>query len=229
MTRVKICGITSPADALDAVDAGADLIGLVFAAGPRRIDLATAARIRAATADPAASDAAAANAPGARVLRVGVFVDAARSEIEASIEAGGLDLVQLHGMEPPELCRVLPVPVLKTVRVGRDPVDEWLGRYPVAYFLADTHVPGVAGGSGRRFDWELARPWARRRALFLAGGLTPATVGEAIARVAPHGVDVSSGVEASPGTKSASAMRAFVAAVRQADAQRGDRPGGENR
>ncbi|MGD8396502.1 MAG: phosphoribosylanthranilate isomerase [Candidatus Eiseniibacteriota bacterium] len=220
MTRVKICGITGPEDARAAVEAGADLIGLVFAPSPRRIDHATAVRIRTVTRDAPPSGAS-----GVPVLRVGVFVDAGRAEIEAAIEAGGLDLVQLHGSESPALCQTLPVPVVKTVRVGRDPVDDWLDRYPAAYFLADTHVPGVEGGSGRRFDWELARPWARRCALFLAGGLTAMNVGEAIARVAPHGIDVSSGVEQAPGRKSPAAMRALVAAVREADARGAGRQG----
>ncbi len=203
MTLVKICGLTQPADAGFAAEAGADYLGLVFAPSPRRIDLGTASRLR---------DATRGGPP-----RVGVFVDPEPTFLAEAIEAGGLALVQLHGDESPAFCAALELPVIKALRVGRDPVDECLTRYAASYFLADTYSADAAGGTGRSFDWEPARAWARRCRLFLAGGLTPDNVAAAIGQVEPHAVDVSSGVELAPGRKDLSAIGRFVAAVRAAD------------
>jgi phosphoribosylanthranilate isomerase len=208
MTHVKICGIRSVTDARCAIEAGAAFIGLVFAESPRRVDASQARAIRDHT--------------GAEVQRVGVFVDAAAADVEQAIANAGLAYVQFHGAESPRYCAAQPVPVIKAFRVGADPVESILSDYAVAAFLADTHVAGAAGGTGRSFDWRPATAWARRQRLFLAGGLTPENVGHAIRMVRPFAVDVSSGVERAPGVKDPERVRRFVEAVRAADRECGE-------
>jgi len=204
---VKICGITSVEDGLMAVRGGADAIGLVlWPESVRAVDLGTARAI--ATALPPL------------VQRVGVFVNPTRAEVERAIAEVGLDIVQLHGDETPEFCRALPRRVLKAVRVGGGFRAEDALRYEnfAAGVLLDTRAdePGARfGGTGRAFDWTLARAVRENaRCLVLAGGLTPENVGRAVAAVEPDAVDVSSGVESSPGRKDPARVRAFVRAVR---------------
>ena len=203
---VKVCGITSVEDGLAAAEAGADAVGFVFwPPSPRHVDAATARRIGAAL--PAA------------LVRVGVFVDAPRQELTRVAEAAGLDVLQLHGSEPLEALAGLPRRAWKALRVGPGFAPSEVARYAqrAAAILLDTGVEGAPGGTGQAFDWQLARK-ARERAgfLILAGGLTPENLGQAIAAVGPDGVDVSSGVEASPGRKDAAKLRAFLAAARRA-------------
>jgi indole-3-glycerol phosphate synthase/phosphoribosylanthranilate isomerase len=204
---VKICGITSVDDGLLAVRAGADAIGLMlWPESVRAVDLQTAHAI--------------ASALPPLVHRVGVFVNPTRAEVERAIEEIGLDVVQLHGDETPEFCRGLPRRVLKAVRVGAGfQADEAL-RYEnfAAGVLLDSRADDAGahpGGTGRAFDWTLARAVRENaRYLVLAGGLTPENVGRAVAAVAPDAVDVSSGVESAPGRKDPAQVRAFVRAVR---------------
>jgi len=204
---VKICGVTSRDDARLAADAGADAVGLVFWLGsPRCVSFETARGITEALPP--------------FVLRVGVFVDADRETLERGAREAGLDLLQLHGDEAPEALDGLPRRVLKAVRVGPGfaPVEaeRYAGR--AAGLLLDTRGDRAPGGTGRPFDWSLARGLRERCPfLVLAGGLTPETVGEAIRAVHPHGVDVSSGVESSPGRKDPARVRAFVEAARSAE------------
>ncbi len=202
---VKICGITSVGDALMASAAGADAIGLVlWPKSARAVDLATARAI--------------ADALPPFVHRVGVFVDPTRAEVERAIDAVGLDVVQLHGDEPVEFCRGLPRRVVKAVRVGDGFRAADALRYEgvAAGILLDTRGDDMPGGTGRTFDWTLARAVrAGTRTLMLAGGLTPENVAGAVAAVSPDAVDVSSGVEAAPGRKDAARVRAFVRAVRE--------------
>ncbi len=205
---VKICGITSPEDARLATEAGADAVGLVFWPGsPRRVDVETARRIGEALPPS--------------VVRVGVFVDAPREELVRAAEEARLDLLQLHGREPPEALADLPRRVLKAVRVGADfvPQDALVYEGRAAGLLLDTHRTGTPGGTGKTFDWSLVRE-VRKRAAFvvLAGGLRPDNVREALREVRPDGVDVSSGVETAPGRKDAEKVRSFVEAVRSAEA-----------
>jgi len=205
---VKICGITSVEDGLVAAQAGADAVGFVFWPGsPRRVDVDAARRI--------------ARALPPFVLRVGVFVDARREEMARAAEEVGLDLLQLHGHEPPETLAELPRRALKAVGVGEDFAPEQALRYEgcAAGILLDTRGEGaLPGGTGQSFDWTRARS-VRERASFLmlAGGLNPGNVHLALTAVRPDGVDVSSGVEAAPGRKDADKVRAFVAAVREAE------------
>ncbi|HWW91918.1 MAG TPA: phosphoribosylanthranilate isomerase [Vicinamibacteria bacterium] len=204
---VKICGITSPGDARLAVEAGADALGFVFWPGsPRRVDPETARRIGAGLPP--------------FVWRVGVFVDADQETLAATADAAGLDLLQLHGDEPPEAFAGLNRRALKALRVGGGFSPEMARPYEgrAAGLLLDTQEGGAPGGTGRSFDWSRARGLGERVGfLMLAGGLTPENVADAIAVVRPHAVDVSSGVESAPGRKDPRRVRAFVEAVRRAE------------
>jgi phosphoribosylanthranilate isomerase len=205
---VKVCGITSPEDAVAAAEAGADAVGMVFwPRSPRAVSVEQARAI--------------AQALPPFVVRVGVFVDAGRDEMARVAEAAGLDMLQLHGDEPPEGCAGLPRRALKAVRVGAGfaPESALLYEGRVAGLLLDTGGDDAPGGTGRPFDWSLARDVRRRsRFLLLAGGLAPENVRAAIEAVRPHGVDASSRLELSPGRKDDARVRAFVAAVRAAEA-----------
>jgi len=195
--RVKICGVCSVDDALAAVAAGADMIGLnFFRAGKRFVDRERAAEIAAAV-PPA-------------VWRVGVFVNASRDEIESTRRAVGLTAIQLHGDEPPELVRGWPVPVIRAARLtcARD-AEAALDAVAPDYFLAEGVVPGAYGGARALFDWAWASPLPAER-LFLAGGLTPDNVADAVRRLRPFAVDVASGVERAPRVKEPALMAAFV-------------------
>ncbi len=206
-TRIKICGITRREDALAAAAAGADAVGFVFyQKSPRHVAPAAAAAI-------------------ARVLppfvtAVGLFVDAPFGEVERVLAAVPLGLLQFHGDEPPEFCAQFGRPYIKAVRVrpGTD-LLQYAARYPdAAALLLDAYRPGVPGGTGETFDWNLI-PGRIRPAIVLSGGLGPGNVGAGIEAVRPLAVDVSSGVEAAPGIKDAALVRRFAAAVRKMDRQ----------
>ena len=205
--RVKICGITTPEDALAAAEAGADMVGLMFAPGsPRYLPL------------PAAAAVARVLPP--YVLRVGVFVNPDEATVWEAIAACGLGMLQFHGDESPEFCRQFGLMTVKAFRVRDETSLVSLTAYNTDAWLLDAWVPDKHGGTGHTFNWALARQ-ARSlgRPIILAGGLTPENVGQAIREVQPFAVDVSSGVEISPGRKSPERMQAFVAAVRQAAAE----------
>lgn len=211
MTRVKICGLTREDDALQCVEAGADAIGLNFWPGTARcVDVATARRI--------------VDAVGARVLTVGVFVDATEQEIADIRERTGIVCVQLHGQEPPELvARFLPH-AYKALRVkGEASIDE-ARRFPGEHILLDAYVAGQPGGTGHTFNWRLAAAFARERRVTLAGGLHPGNVAEAISAVQPYCVDVASGVELSPGVKDPNAVTAFIRAAQHASVLQSSAP-----
>jgi phosphoribosylanthranilate isomerase len=204
MTRIKVCGITRLEDARVACRLGASAVGFVFwPKSPRYIDPARARAI-ADDLEPF-------------VTPVGVFVDQPKAYVEDVAAAVGLGAVQLHGAETAEYIAGLGRRVIKSVglEAGLDPavVD---ALPPGVVVLLDVHDPVRRGGTGRTVDWKLARAVAARRQSVLAGGLRPENVGLAIARVGPHAVDVSSGVESSPGVKDAGRMRAFFEAVRGA-------------
>lgn len=202
-TRVKFCGITRVEGALDAAALGVDAIGLVFAPGsPRTISTDMAATI-AASVPPF-------------VARVGLFRDATAEEVRAVCRAVPLELLQFHGSEPPDYCRAFGRPYLKAIGMDGDADLELASRdyADAAALLLDAHAPGAAGGTGRAFDWRRARE-ARTR-IVLAGGLTPENVALAIAAAAPYAVDVSSGIESSPGLKDSGKMRRFLDEVRRA-------------
>lgn len=196
--RVKICGITNEADAAAAVEAGADALGFIFYVGsPRFVRPERVAGI-VASLPPF-------------VTPVGVFVDASRDEIRRIAGEAGIKTVQLHGQESPDLCASLSLQTVKAFRVKDEHSLGELPRYQVAAFLLDSWVPGQHGGTGAAFNWELAvRAKDFGTPIILAGGLTPENVDEAVARVAPYGLDVSSGVETAPGQKDHAKVREFV-------------------
>lgn len=196
---VKLCGVRTPADAALCAAAGADEVGIVFAAtSRRRVDLETARAIRAALP--------------ARVALVGVFLAPTAEQLRTAVEAAGLDAVQLHGPLPPGLTGI-DAPRWIRGLAGTLPLPP-LEDLPWTRLLLDSPH---GGGSGRTFDWSLAR--SARRAplqLFVAGGLSPDNVAHAIAQAAPDGVDVASGIEGADGFKDPARVEAFVAAARAA-------------
>ena len=206
MVQVKICGITNLEDALEAVAAGAHAIGFNFyRRSPRFIE-------------PAAVRGIVKQLP-ASLLTVGVFVNEPHPDSVVRIaDEAGVGAVQLHGDESPDYCRALTGRfVIKALRVGAGYIPEQAMRYPVDAILLDAFDASnsaLRGGTGQTFDWALAR---RTRELvpklFLAGGLAPENVSEAVAAVGPYGVDAASGLEFSPGRKDAARMRAFVMAA----------------
>ncbi|TWE09728.1 phosphoribosylanthranilate isomerase [Pseudomonas sp. AG1028] len=202
VVRSKICGITRLEDALAAVAAGADAIGLVFyAPSPRAVTIAQAQAIVAGLPP--------------FVTTVGLFVDMPPREIEGVLAAVPLDLLQFHGDESPADCEALRRPYIKALRVrAGDDVAAQVDAYPGARaVLLDTFVDGVPGGTGQAFDWSLV-PAQLSKPVILAGGLTPGNVAAAIAQVRPYAVDVSGGVEVSKGIKDAHKVKDFVRAVR---------------
>lgn len=202
--RSKICGITRIEDALAAVEAGADAIGLVFyAKSPRAVTVVQAREIVAALPP--------------FVTTVGLFVNASRCELGEILEGVPLDLLQFHGDETPAECAGYHRPWIKALRVRPgDDLEAACQLYAGAQgILLDTFVAGVPGGTGEAFDWSLV-PARLSKPIILAGGLSAANVGEAIARVRPYAVDVSGGVEAAKGIKDPDRIAAFMAAVKAA-------------
>jgi phosphoribosylanthranilate isomerase len=221
VTLVKICGLREPAHAIAAAEAGADFVGLVFAESRRRVTVEQARAIACALGEPltaAGRDARQIEAllRRKRPLVVGVFAGADAETVNRTAEAAGLDLVQLSGDEPWDMCGKFSRPVLKAVKVkdGMSAEEVIADLRPGAVPLLDTHAEGALGGTGMTFDWAVAAEVARRFPIVLAGGLTPENVGEAVRLVHPWAVDVSSGVE-TDGVKDVGKIRAFVAAVRE--------------
>ena len=202
--KVKICGITSTTDALAAVDAGADALGFMFyAPSPRFVKHESAAEIIRELPP--------------FVAKVGVFVDPTEAEVRKAIEECGLDTLQFHGDEPPEFCRRFGLKVIKAFRIRDAESLQAAEAYPTEAWLLDSYVSGQLGGTGARFNWDLATEAARKhRSVILAGGLTPENAAEAVRKVRPYGLDVSSGVESAPGKKDAAKVAAFIAAAKGA-------------
>ena len=206
-TRIKFCGCTSVHDVMLAVETGADAVGMIFAPSPRRI------------AESAAKDIAVALPPF--ITPVGVFVNPSYDDIARAKSIFPDLVVQLGGDETPTFVSSLEGKVIKTVHVLPDgeteeAINERTEHHPRAIILYDTKVDGAAGGTGQPFAWRSVAPIARRRAVIVAGGLTPATVSNCVRTVRPYGVDVRSGIE-SEGRKDMAKMRAFVQAVKDTD------------
>jgi phosphoribosylanthranilate isomerase len=208
MTRVKICGITRPADARRAADLGAWALGMVFwPDSPRQC---------------AIEDAEAIGAELRRRLQLaGVFVNATLDEVASTADRCGLTLVQLHGDEGPAYCREAArrtgCKVMKAVRVRDAAQVRDLQRFHTDFHLLDAYSPRTPGGTGETFAWELAREHGGEPPVVLSGGLTPENVGEAIAAARPVAVDTASGTEAEPGRKDPAKLKAFFRAVEAAD------------
>jgi len=204
-TRVKICGITSVGDGLAAARHGADAIGLIFyPPSPRLVTLERAREITASLP--------------AFVARVAVFVNPAAADVEAVIRACRPDLLQFHGEEAADFCRSFGVPYLRALRVrpGVDLLESLSPFGDAAGWLLDAYRQELYGGTGEAFDWDLI-PRALARPLILSGGLDAENVGEAIRRVRPWAVDVSSGVEAAKGVKDERRIAEFMEKIRNAD------------
>ncbi|GAA0431109.1 phosphoribosylanthranilate isomerase [Lentibacillus halophilus] len=192
---VKICGITTTEAAREAARSGADFIGLVFAPSKRQITLEKAAEISAAL--PTA------------VKKVGVFVNETNDAITRIADEVGLDIIQLHGDEPPAFAEQLAYPVIKAFPMTGKVTSE-METYPCSYCLTDSPIGPNRGGNGTAFDWnQLIETTPRRQSIILAGGLAPDNVQTAIATAKPAGVDVSSGVETN-GVKDPVKIRQFI-------------------
>jgi phosphoribosylanthranilate isomerase len=203
-TRVKFCGITRPTDAELAAELGAWAIGLIFwSPSPRAVDLERAVEVAATVRR--------------RLQVVGVFVNPTLEEVASVADAVGLTIVQLHGQEGPAFCaevrRRTGCQVIKAARVRSRAEIQGLERYHTDYHLLDSYSPGVPGGTGATFAWELARDHPGSVPLILSGGLTPENVASAIEVVRPFAVDVASGVERAPGRKAPELMRRFALAA----------------
>jgi phosphoribosylanthranilate isomerase len=211
--KIKFCGVTREQDAELAVSLGAWAVGMIlWPQSPRAVSVEEAAELAALLKRRAES--------------VGVFVNPTLDEVAQTVEATGLTIVQLHGQEGPSFCievaRRTGCKVIKAMRVRANADIQVLGQFHTDFHLLDSYVPGVPGGSGEVFNWDLAVEHRRltppkgkgeRTPLILSGGLTPDNVGEAIELVKPWAVDVASGIESAPGYKDAELMRAFAAAV----------------
>lgn len=204
--QIKVCGLTVPEEAAACAALGADAIGLVFfPPSPRHVTVDQAARITAALP--------------AQVRAAGVFVDPGRELLAETIAGCGLQVVQLHGREAPELAawvrQRFPVTVVKALFVTKAPSLEAAGQYDVAAYLVECGKGPLPGGNAMAWDWGAAADFARRHPTVLAGGLDADNVERAIAAALPAAVDASSGLEAAPGRKDLKKVERFVAAVRR--------------
>ena len=223
---VKICGVREVRHAVTAREAGADLVGMIFADARRRVDIKTARAIRRELGprveiiDSTTDAVERGRARSGRPLLVGVFARQTPDEILRVLERVDLDLVQLSGGEHPALAGRIPRAVIRATHVTANATSASLlrdaARTPVTITMLDA-ASKQGGGTGESYDWSLAAEVARQRPLILAGGLTPENVADAIAAVRPWAVDVSSGVE-TDGLKSDEKIRAFVAAALNAEA-----------
>lgn len=212
MTHIKICGIKEEEHALELAAAGVDFIGLVFASSPRQVTNARAKRIVSALKKTEAA-----------TETVGVFVNRPVSVVKRTAESCNLDWVQLNGDEPWQYCRELKIPIIKVIRVSRHYQPEQIladldyGTRVLGeqkhIFLLDSNARDKYGGTGRKFDWNMAKLPARNFSVIVAGGLNPRNVSEAIRTISPWGVDVSTGVE-TKGVKDLVKIKKFIEAVR---------------
>jgi phosphoribosylanthranilate isomerase len=201
--KVKVCGITNYEDAAMVVDQGADALGFnFFSQSPRYIDPEDARKITRRIPP--------------FVVTVGLFVNVAEQrQVAATASASGVQVLQFHGDETPEYCRGFANwPLIKAFRFGENGIQENPEDYPVRAFLLDVKDDTLYGGTGKSFNWELAKTIKRVRPIILAGGLTPDNVRNAIESVDPYAVDVCSGVEIAPGKKSARKVIEFMNEVR---------------
>jgi phosphoribosylanthranilate isomerase len=217
MTRIKICGFRDKANALAAVEAGADFIGLVFASSQRQVNPHKAREIASAVKE--SNDV---------TKVVGVFVNAPVFQINEIADFCALDVVQLSGDESWEYCGKIANPIIKAIRVGQQSLEDLYTELSTAskllaghrfITLLDSRVEGKYGGTGESFNWNLAKQIAEKFPVIIAGGLDPENVAGLIETVSPWGVDVSSGVETG-GVKDISKIKAFIEAARKADERR---------
>ncbi len=193
--KVKICGLVRPEDVAAAVEAGADVLGFIFAASPRQLAPEQAARLTAAVPDG--------------IIRVGLFMNQPATLVRTTLASAELDVLQFHGDEDNTFCRQFGRPFIKAISMRSEDPEREAGTYPDAVgVVLDSHAPGGAGGTGQAFDWR--REVRVTQPVWLAGGLNPDNVAEAVRRFSPYAVDVSSGVEDSPGVKNHALIRKFI-------------------
>jgi phosphoribosylanthranilate isomerase len=202
--RVKICGITRLTDALAAVEAGASAVGFVFVPSSKRF------------ISPENAAAIIREIPPF-VTTVGVFVNAERGQINEVLQTARVTALQFHGKESPDDTRGYPVPVYKAFRVSESFHPSVLGNYPGPAYLLDTRVEGTPGGTGKTFDWAIAVRAKEYGRIILAGGINPENVEDAIRQVEPFAIDVSSGVEETPGKKSHEKLQMLFSSVYRAE------------
>jgi len=210
--KVKICGITNEADGMAAAEAGADVLGFVFyEPSSRYVSVAAAARIIRALPP--------------LTIKAGVFVNAPEELVQRAIAECGLNLLQFHGEESPEACLEFGLMSIKALRIQDRTSLEALALYPTDAWLLDAYSPNQVGGTGEKFNWELAvEARGLGRPIFLAGGLTPENVADAVRLVRPYAVDVSTGVEKAPGRKDHAKVRAFIQAAKSVVSEAGNSP-----
>jgi len=202
MVKVKICGITNIDDALMAVEAGADALGFVlFQGSPRYISPEKAAEVIRLLPP--------------FVQTVGLFVNEELATVNLLADQCSLDIVQLHGEEPPEYCAGIKRRIIKAFRVKDASTLDELSNYRVSASLLDAWSPAAHGGTGTIFNWDIAAAVSAVHPIILAGGLTPENVALAVAAVKPYAVDVSSGVESRPGIKDAGLVSRFIRAAKE--------------
>ena len=206
MVKVKICGITNIQDALLAIDCGADALGFVFAPSPRQV---TPTQVQ---------DIVSQLPP--RICKVGVFVDFELEVVNDIRSRCSLDIVQLHGSESPEYCQAFFPDVIKSFQVRDETIFELLPSYAVKAYLLDSYHAELKGGTGHSFDWSIAHKAKEYGPIILSGGLNPDNIRQAIAAVQPFAVDVSSGVEATPGKKDRNKVQDFLKAAKQLQTER---------
>ena len=204
MVKVKICGITNLEDAQAAAEAGADALGFVFYPdSPRFID-------------PGNARAIIAKLP-VFITSVGVFVDESEDLIRRIIREGGIQILQFHGSESPVLCTRFREKVIKAIRIKDEESISEMQMYDVDTFLLDTYLDCAKGGTGKTFNWKYAEMAKENGRIILSGGLNPSNIGNAVRKLKPYGVDVSSGVEISPGKKDHVKIREFVRKAKKYD------------
>ena len=206
MTRIKICGITNKMDALAAAELGVDMLGFVFYDKSKRCVVPKTVRDIVN------------ELPGS-ILKVGVFVDEDKDKVLDIAQDVSLDILQFHGDETPEYCASLKgdYKVMKAFRIKDGTSLRNVNDYAADFYLFDTYQECSAGGTGKVFDWKVLKDFEILKPFILSGGLDPDNVGKAITEVAPYGVDVSSGIESSPGKKDIGLLKKFVTNVRRFD------------
>ncbi len=200
-TKIKICGITNMEDAMLACELGADALGFIFYRKSKRY------------IDPEAARSIISNLPPF-VTTVGVFVNHPLDEIITIRDKTGVDTVQLHGDETPKFCSLIPLKVIKAIRVEDDLDEDRVAQYPVQAILFDTYSDVEYGGTGKSFNWNILKDISYTGNIILSGGLSAGNVAEALRVVTPYAVDVNSGVESSPGKKDYMKLRKFIEAVK---------------
>ena len=205
MTKIKICGITNLDDALAALELGVDALGFVFTESPRKV-----------TPDKVEQIASQMDIP---VLKVGVFVNKDVNQVQNIFDRCNLDYVQLSGNEDKIYLEKLSLPIIKVFKVKDQTVLKEIPQYDLNLFMLETFNENQYGGTGKTFNWEIAKEAKKFGRVILSGGLTPENVFSALQQVEPYGVDVSSGVEESPGKKNKKKLEQFIKEVRRWDYQ----------